>query len=108
MLSIVLVSAQHITLSGTIKDSNSKDYIPHTSVTLLDANKHILVGTMSNNLGVFEFKKLKQGTYIINVKSIGYTQTDTTITLLNKGKQNIGDIYLHATQHEIYEVSVTA
>lgn len=108
LFSFIYASAQDITLVGTIKESVSKERIAHTSISLFDENRKLIAGAMSNTTGEFEIKKLKVGTYSLNIKFIGFAQKDTLIHLLKNGKHNLGDIYIVAGPQEIGEVNVTA
>jgi len=103
-----IVLAQQSKLTGKILDAHSKESIAHASIVLLDQNEKVIDGIMTDSQGIFEFDKVKFGNYTIRIKFIGYLQKDTTINLQNRNPLSLSPVYLHAAQHELNAVNVTA
>jgi len=60
-------------IHGTIKDIKSNEAIEYATVSVYSKDKSKLIdGTITNENGFFEIKKLKAGNYYIEVSFIGY------------------------------------
>jgi outer membrane receptor protein involved in Fe transport len=62
-----------VTVSGIIKDKNSKTILPYVNVVLKSEKDSVFVsGTVTNEEGRFSLSKIKSGTYYVEVSYIGY------------------------------------
>jgi outer membrane cobalamin receptor len=64
-------------LKGTVTDSKTYEPLENVSVVISDVKKN----TLTNTNGFFEITSLKQGTYFLTTSIVGYTPTQTKITL---------------------------
>ena len=66
---------KNCTISGTVKDKNSQNSIPYASVVLkLKLNNAFVIGTATNDEGLFTIDNIKSGNYIIEISTIGYSE----------------------------------
>jgi hypothetical protein len=65
--------AQNLTIQGTLKDSIAGRALNSATVSLVYANDSSLVSfSRTNEAGVFNFKNLTSGSYLISVSYVGY------------------------------------
>lgn len=102
------VYAQQAKLTGTILDYHSKETIAHASIVLIDHNKSVIDGVMTDSKGAFKFEKVKDGNLTLRVKFIGYLTKDTVINLYSSKSITLSPIYLRSAEQELNAVSVTA
>ncbi|WP_375435192.1 carboxypeptidase regulatory-like domain-containing protein [uncultured Hymenobacter sp.] len=70
------------TLSGSLRDGDTKEAIPHTSVVLLRATDHRLAATGTTDArGNFHFRKVPIGKYVVQTTVLGYQPQQPTIAL---------------------------
>ena len=62
---------------GRVMDSNSKKVLESANIFLMETEQ----GTSSNKEGVFKFQGLKEGTYTIKIKYLGYYDEQKKVTL---------------------------
>ncbi|HET6555791.1 MAG TPA: TonB-dependent receptor [Prolixibacteraceae bacterium] len=95
-------------LKGRIIDSADNTPIPYSSIVLYDSDSVFIAGTITNDLGAFEFGKLKMGSYKVIIKYVGYnTRTISDIALANNETiKDLGDLSISATASAIGEVTV--
>ena len=79
-------------LSGTVKD-NEENTLPGATVMI----KGTYLTTVSNEAGIFIFKNLKKGNYVIEVSLIGYEPAKKQVKVTDKDlqldfKMNVSDI----------------
>lgn len=64
----------NITVSGLIKDKNTKDVLPYVNVILkTEKDSSFVSGTVTNEEGRFSLSKIKSGSYFLEVSYIDYT-----------------------------------
>lgn len=68
-----------VRLKGVIKDNTSGEFLTGASVQV--ANTYLV--TLSNDKGIYELKKLKEGKYEIHISFIGYETLSQTLVLQN-------------------------
>jgi len=102
------LQAQQNILSGRVVDSLSNQGIPYASISILDAQQKVLDGMISDSVGKFEFNKLKQGNYQLQIKSIGYKQYASKINMTRNGRMDLGEILLTPAVNQIGQISISA
>lgn len=63
---------------------------------------------MTDSLGYFQFSALRNGTYSLVVKSIGYHQKKIGVTLLNEKSIDLGNIFVFSKINSLQQVIVKA
>ncbi|QDO93171.1 outer membrane beta-barrel protein [Formosa sediminum] len=72
---------QDIKITGQIVDQSNKP-IAYANVIIINAiNESDVKGTLTNDKGYFEIKKLQSGSYNLDISFIGYSHYKTTIEL---------------------------
>jgi outer membrane receptor protein involved in Fe transport len=67
------VAQNNITVSGTVKDKNTQNTIPYASVVLkYKLDNAFVIGTATNEEGLFTIATLKSGNYFLEISTIGY------------------------------------
>lgn len=100
--------AQQTKLSGLVMDSLSRTAISYASIGLLNNDKQVIDGMMTDSTGAFTFTNLKKGKYNLTVKVIGYHQINSTIDITDQKAIDIGTINLSIISKNLDEVTVTA
>ena len=73
-----LLNAQ--TIKGKLVDAKTNQDIPFANLTLVDQEQPTLIkNTNSDSLGLFEFKEVPNGRYMLSVTIIGYQQLQNEI-----------------------------
>jgi len=73
-----------VTVSGLIKDKNTKTVLPFVNVVLkTEKDSSFVSGTVTNEEGRFSISKVKSGNYIIEVSYIGYKTTKQSLFVGN-------------------------
>ena len=73
-----------VTLSGIIKDKNTKSVLPYVNVVLkTEKDNAFTSGTVTNEEGRFSLTKLKSGNYYIEISYIGYKTIKQTLFIGN-------------------------
>ena len=99
-----------VTVSGIIKDKNSKTILPFVNVVLKTEKDSAFVGgTVTNEEGRFSLSKIKSGNYYLEVSYIGYTTKKHTLFVGNLTEYlDIKAIELEEKSTSLNEVVVTA
>lgn len=104
MAAIVLLSArvyaQEFSISGSIRDAKSNQPLSGAAVQLRPGG-----GTVTDETGRFRFSNLATGKYVVQVKFIGYSDTEETVDLTRDVDLTIA---LAETFHLTDEVVVVA
>lgn len=99
-----------ITLSGTVRDSEVKSLIPYVNVTLkTTADSTFVLGTITNEEGLFSMTDIKSGNYYLELSYTGY-QTKLQAVLIGKLSAflDVGSIELKRDTKVLDAVTVTA
>jgi outer membrane receptor protein involved in Fe transport len=73
-----------VTISGIVKDKNSKNVLPFVNVILkTEKDSSFLSGTVTNEEGRFSISKVKSGNYFLEVSYIGYKTTKQSLFVGN-------------------------
>lgn len=106
ILITVMVNAQSYTVSGTVVDSEKG--VKMSSIALLyPTDSTVAFFTMSDEKGVFRFRHVNQGRYILNINKENYESLMTPIELTS-ADTNLGVIVLYPLSKEIETVEVIA
>lgn len=75
------INAQNssITISGNIKDKNTKESIALASVILKKEDGKFIAGTISNDKGLFSIANIKPGSYLLETSLVGYQKQTQSI-----------------------------
>jgi ferric enterobactin receptor len=97
-----------VKVSGTIRDSVSKESLEFSSVTLTRKGAKAEDGINSDSTGHFEFAKVEPGEYTLSVFYVGYTRNDRNVTVDSSGKSvDLGTIAMFSGATKLKEVQVT-
>lgn len=101
---------QEATVSGKILDADTEEPLPHATITLTDQkDKKMVAGAIADEEGMFVFKGVPMGDYLVSVSFIGYNAKEIPLLI---GELNhafdLGKIRLEVSRQELDEVSVTA
>lgn len=97
-----------VKVSGTIKDSVSKQPLEFSSVTLSRKGVKAEDGINTDEAGHFEFPKVEPGDYTLSVFYVGYTRMDRDVTVDSSGKAlDLGTINMFSGSTKLKEVQVT-
>lgn len=99
-LSVTSSYAQNGGVRGVIKSENSQ-VIPYVTVIIKELNK----GTISNDFGEYELKKLKPGVHTLEVSSIGFDVIYKKITI-EKGEITTVNFILKESKIMLQEVEI--
>lgn len=74
----------NVTVSGIIKDKNTKTILPFVNVVLkTEKDSSFVSGTVTNEEGRFSLSKIKSGNYYLEVSYIGYKTTKQSLFVGN-------------------------
>jgi iron complex outermembrane recepter protein len=93
------ISSQNI-ISGTIKDSKTKESLIGATVYLNDLKK----GTITDNNGVFKIENVKAGNYLLEISSVGYKSVIERVSIAKNLELNY---LLSIASKELTEIVVT-
>lgn len=97
-----------VKVSGTIKDSVSKEPLEFSSVTLSRKGTKAEDGINSDSSGYFEFPKVDPGEYTLSVFYVGYARRDRDVVVDSSGSPvNLGAINMFSGSTKLKEVQVT-
>ena len=98
-----------VTVSGIIKDKNTKTVLPFVNVVLKTERDSIFVsGTVTNEEGRFALSKVKSGNYYVEVTYIGYTTKQQPLFVGNLNEYlDIKTIEIEEKSTSLNEVVVT-
>lgn len=101
------MAAADYNIQSKVMDKNSEAYIEMATVRLLSAKDSSFVcGTVTDQYGVFNLKKVKNGKYILEVKYLGYDHYYQNIQVQNKSLM-LRNIMMEESTQRLDAVSVT-
>ena len=107
LFSFVIISAQKISLVGTVIDSESKE--PLVGANVVIQSDRLNTGSASNFEGTYRINDLNPNTYNIKVTYIGYENFESTISLEEQiGGEFTYNIELDISAIQLQEYVVTA
>ena len=103
------LSAQKITVSGTVVDTSGEPLTGATVVLLNPTDSTQVTGAAAGNDGTFKLPSVKTGRYILRATFIGFLPHYQNIILSNDTKQrNVGTITLRDNAKLMAEAEITA
>uniref|UniRef100_UPI00404780F7 outer membrane beta-barrel protein n=1 Tax=Algoriphagus sp. TaxID=1872435 RepID=UPI00404780F7 len=98
----------NVTISGIVKDKNSKANLPFVNVVLkTEKDSSFISGAVSNEEGRFSISKIKSGNYYLEVSYIGYKTSKKTLFIGNLSEYlDIKTIELEEKSTELQEVLI--
>jgi hypothetical protein len=100
--------AQNLTIQGTLKDSIANRALNSATVSLVYANDSSLVSfSRTNEAGVFNFKNVSPGNYLISVSYVGYIPKWVPVITGTEKTVEMGLIYMNDV-NTMSTVTVTA
>lgn len=99
----------NVTVSGSIKDKNTKSVLPFVNVVLkTEKDSSFVSGTVTNEEGRFSLSKIKSGNYYLEVSYIGYKTTKQSLFVGNLTEYlAIKNIEIEENSTYLQEVVVT-
>jgi hypothetical protein len=100
--------AQNLTIQGTLKDSIAGRALNAATVSLVYANDSSLVSfSRTNEAGVFNFKNVAPGSYLISVSYVGYIPKWVPVLTATEKTVEMGVIFMNDV-NTMSTVTVTA
>ena len=100
--------AQNLTIQGSLKDSIANRALNSATVSLVYANDSSLVSfSRTNEAGVFNFKNVSPGNYLISVSYVGYVPKWVPVITGTEKTVDMGLIYMNDV-NTMSTVTVTA
>lgn len=94
------------TLSGTVKDKVTGEYVAFATVNL-EQKGVLITGTTTNTEGHYSMKGIASGTYDLKVNCVGYKTVIRSGVELKNGEIVVEDFLLEATTEKLSEVTIT-
>jgi iron complex outermembrane recepter protein len=85
MLLPLHIFAQQFSISGNVRDSKSNDNLPGATIEL-DGTRYFAI---ADELGRFRLSKVKEGTYSLTVRFVGYQTKTETVTIPDSNELEI-------------------
>ena len=96
-------------VSGVVMDNQLNQPIPYATVVIVNPNGETLTGGITNDDGVFEIKKIPEGSYTLKIQFIGYEPVTRDLLVDRDHKEtDFGKIALEAVAAELDAVNVVA
>ena len=97
-------------ISGRVVHSDSGEIIPYATIVLENnSEKDAQRGMVTNDKGVFEYKKIPFGSYKLSVRFIGFKNYSKEVELTkSRAFVNLGDIKIEPSELKLDEVEVKA
>lgn len=99
----------NVTVSGIVKDKNSKALLPFVNVVLkTEKDSTFVSGTVTNEEGRFTLSKIKSGNYFLEVSYIGFEKKRQTLFVGNLTEYlDIKTIEIEEKSNALQEVVIT-
>jgi len=99
-----------VTLSGVIVDSSTRETLPFSQVVLRTIeDSSFVMGTISNDQGIFTFESVLPADYILDISSFDYASRKMSIYVGNSSKFiDLGTIELKLSIQDVGGVTITA
>jgi hypothetical protein len=109
MLSTITLLSQSGKINGYIYEESSSKAIPFCNVVLLNSNDSILLGTISDEKGLFAFNEIKYGTYYLSIQSLTHEiyKTEEFTLSINTPKKQFKTISLKKTAIKTDEITIS-
>lgn len=96
--------SEKIKVTGKVIDKTTKENIEYASVSLLNSNKVIVTGGLTDKNGNFQVDAVK-GVYSIHIEYMGFEKMNLNDKEIN-ADLNLGEIFLSGSSKELEEVVV--
>jgi len=106
---ITAVSAQKVSLKGTVVDFQNQSPIEYASIALINSVDNLIVaGQVSNKNGNFTLQNIKPGTYKLKIYFVGYEERLLENIKVNNQNIQLDAIQLKISNQTLDEVVVTS
>ena len=96
-------------ITGQVFDKESNQPLPYVNIEIQDGQGKTISGTITDDKGYFEIKKIPQGNFKVLISFIGYETFQKKIEISKKRKRyDLGKLTLSETSSELDEVVVVA
>ncbi len=96
-------------VSGLVTDPQLNEPIPYATVVIMTSTGETLTGGITNDEGIFEIKKIPEGSYTVKVQFIGYESVTRQLLVDRDHREtNYGTIAMEAVAAELDAVNVVA
>ncbi len=96
-------------ISGKVIDAKTEEPVPYATIVVKDLEGKTITGGITDELGVFEIKKIPEGKSLVEIQFIGYQTLKREINLTSGNlKQNLGSLKLIEEAANLEEVTVVA
>ena len=108
--SVLLAQTKGTVLSGKIRDAQTKAALPFVNIVLTtDIDSAFVVGTITNDEGIFSLPSVKKGKYKLTASFVGYQVTKQTVSVGQLSDfLDLGTIDLPEDRQTLEEVKVVA
>lgn len=94
---------------GQVLDETSKNPLPYVSVVLKSSGGEVIDGSVTDDNGMFEIKKVEEGSYVLSISYIGFANLTRKVVVSSKAlKVDVGKLYLKEDTATLDEVEVIA
>ena len=101
------LSAQNCNVKGIVIDGLSKSPIGYANIALFSLkDTSLLQGSMTDDQGMFELKRIKTGNYRLKISFIGYQSIELNPLLLQPGTRDLGKTELRVLSENLKEITV--
>ena len=94
---------------GTVVDSITGIAIEYASISVIDVDKTIITGGITNSDGEFDIEEIKPGEYDVKIEFMGFSPiiiSDIQLSFREEREKNLGEIKLQPTSIELKAVKV--
>nr|WP_299345234.1 outer membrane beta-barrel family protein [Allomuricauda sp.] len=96
-------------ITGTVIDNAQNQPVPYAAIVIKSEDGTTVTGGITTEDGKFEIKKLPEGSFIVEVQSIGYKTYSQKLVISKKNRKvDIGTVILEEEAEELSEVEVVA
>ncbi len=109
LISSGLAIGQKATITGNVYDEQNNESIPFANVALMDAgNQSLVAGSVSDENGKFELKKVPYGSYDLIISFIGFSSDTLSQVIINQDnhKLQLGKVHLAPSIVSLEEIEI--
>ncbi len=103
-----LAKAQTFKVSGTVLDQSKKQALDYASVTLIHLPDSVALLQATNQQGVYEFKSVKPGRYVVKALMMGYDKASSAIFEVKDTDIKLPNILLINRAQDLKEVHIVS
>lgn len=105
---LYLVAQTPLLIKGKVRDKTNAAPLAFATVSLHDANKKLLVGTLSDEKGAYELKSTQQLPVFLRIQYVGYQSIDSLIMMDKSNTLLVLDFELSSLTTQLADVVVSA